>query len=288
MVIPAYRNTINIKSLGVIIIILIIITAFFYSQNNWISKTRFKIYSQRLPKNFDGFKIVHISDLHNKSFGKKQQYLVNQIKEENPNIIIITGDLIDSRRYNEYIAIQFVEEAVKVAPVYYVTGNHELRSGKFKVLEKKLIETGVRVLRNSWEKIDINGQGIVIAGVDDPYTGIRYVEPVVIKEYLRETTKDLDKNSFKILLSHRPEKINAYAEFGFDLVFSGHAHGGQVRIPFLGGLIVPNQGFFPKYTSGLHKIKDTIMIISRGLGNSIVPQRIFNRPEIIITELLVE
>lgn len=284
----AYRNIINIKSLGIIIIILIIILAFFYFQNNWISKTRFKINSQRLPKKFDGFKIVHISDLHNKSFGKNQRYLINEIKKENPDIIVITGDLIDSRRYNEYIAMKFVEEAIKVAPVYYVTGNHEIRSGMFESLEEKLIDAGVKVLRNNWEKVEANSQSIIIVGVDDPYTGIKYREPVVIQEYLNNATKGLDENSFKILLSHRPEKIKAYAEFKFDLVFSGHAHGGQFRFPFLGGFVVPNQGFFPKYTSGQHKVDDTIMIISRGLGNSLVPQRVFNRPEIIITELLVE
>lgn len=285
---PITRDIINIKSFGMILLVLIIILVFLFIQNNWISKTRFKITLQRLPINFNGFKIAHISDLHNKSFGKNQQYLLNKIKEENPNIIIITGDLIDSRRYNEYIAMQFVKEAVKVAPVYYVTGNHEIRSGKFKGLEKKLVSTGVNVLRNDWEKIDINGQSIIIVGVDDPYTGIRYREPVVINEYLRKATEGLDDDSFKILLSHRPEKINAYAKFGFDLVFSGHAHGGQFRIPFLGGLIVPNQGFFPKYTSRSHKVDDTVMIISRGLGNSIIPQRMFNRPEVVITELFAK
>ncbi len=283
---PINKKMLNIKSLVIILIFLMLLIVFLYLQNNWITKTRFKVNSQKLPKNFEGFKIVHISDLHNKSFGKNQRYLINQIKKETPNIIVITGDLIDSRRYNEYIAMQFVNEAVKIAPVYYVTGNHEIRSGRFKNLETQLVNAGVRVLRNSWEKIEIDGQSIIIAGSDDPYTGIRYREPITMDSYLKEIKKDLDENSFKILLSHRPERIDAYAGHGFDLVFSGHAHGGQFRVPFLGGLVVPNQGFFPKYTSGIHKVDNTIMIISRGLGNSIVPQRIFNRPEIIIAELL--
>lgn len=282
------KNILNIKSLGIIFTILIILIIFLYSQNNWITKTKFKVSSHSIPKNFEGFKIVHLSDLHNKSFGKNQEYLVNQIREENPNVIIITGDLIDSRRYNENIAMQFIEKATRIAPVYYVTGNHEMRSGRFEGLEEKLSGAGVRVLRNSWEKIDINGQSIIIAGVDDPYIGIKYMEPTVMDEYLQEIKKDLDEDSFKILLSHRPERIDSYADYGFDLVFSGHAHGGQIRIPFLGGLVVPNQGFFPKYTAGLHEVKATTMIISRGLGNSIVPQRIFNRPEIIIAELLTK
>lgn len=286
MSLPINKNILNIKFIGVILSVFIVLIFFLYLQNNWITKTRLKVNSQKLPKSFDGFRIIHISDLHNKSFGKNQQYLVNQIQNENPNIIVITGDLIDSRRYNEYIAMQFVKEATKIAPVYYVTGNHEMRSGRFKDLEEQLTNAGARVLRNSWERIDIEGQSIIIAGADDPYTGIRNREPIVIEQYLQEIKKDLDENSFKILLSHRPEKINAYVAYGFDLVFSGHAHGGQFRIPFLGGVAVPNQGFFPKYTSGIHEVDDTVMIISRGLGNSIIPQRIFNRPEIIIAELL--
>ncbi|MFA5523642.1 MAG: metallophosphoesterase [Tissierellales bacterium] len=283
---PINKNIYSLKLLIIIIGVLIVIMVFFYLQNNWITKTRLKVNLQKLPKNFDGFKIIHISDLHNKSFGKEQQYLVKQIKVEKPNIIIITGDLIDSRRYNEDIAMQFVNEAIKIAPVYYVTGNHEMRSGRFESLEKELIKSGVYVLRNRWERVDIEGQSIIIAGADDPYTRIRNREPIVIEQYLQEITKDLEENSFKILLSHRPEKIHRYAAYGFDLVFSGHGHGGQVRIPFIGGLVVPNQGFFPKYSSGMHNIDNTTIIISRGLGNSIIPQRIFNRPEIIITELL--
>lgn len=283
---PMNKNIFNIKFLGIILLVFTILIVFLYLQNNWITKTRLKINLQKLPKNFEGFKIAQISDLHNKSFGENQKYLIKHIRDEKPNIIVITGDLIDSRRYNEYIAMQFVKEAIKISPVYYVTGNHEMRSGKFKELEEQLTNAGARVLRNSWEKIDIEGQSIIIAGADDPYTRIRHREPIVIEQYLQEIKKDLDENSFKVLLSHRPEKIDAYAAFGFDLVFSGHAHGGQFRIPFLGGVAVPNQGFFPKYTSGIHKVDDTIMIISRGLGNSIIPQRIFNRPEIIIAELL--
>ncbi len=282
------KFVLNVKSLCIILAFLAFLIFFLYLQNNWIAKTRLKVSFQGLPKNFDGFRIVHISDLHNKSFGKEQKYLIRKIKDQQPNIIIITGDLIDSRRYNENIAMLFINEAVKIAPVYYVTGNHELRSGKFKSLEKQLVNAGVRILRNSWEEIDIEGQSIIIAGVDDPYTGIKYREAIVMDEYLQEIKKDLDENSFKILLAHRPEKIEDYAAYGFDLVFSGHAHGGQFRLPFIGGLVVPNQGFFPKYTSGVHKLENTTMIISRGLGNSIIAQRIFNRPEIIITELYIK
>lgn len=279
------RNILKILLHDKVFFSLMITALFLYSQNNWITKTKLKLSFKNLPRNFNNFKIVHISDLHNKSFGKKQQYLIKQIKKENPNIIVITGDLIDSRRYNENIAMEFINEAVKIAPVYYVTGNHEVRSAKFKSLEEQLMNSGVRVLGNSWESISIEDQNIIIAGVHDPYTGIKHRERIVMNQYLQQIVKELDKNSFKLLLAHRPEKINDYAHYGFDLVFTGHAHGGQFRIPFIGGLLVPNQGFFPKYTSGVHKVDNTTMIISRGLGNSIMPQRIFNRPEIVVAEL---
>lgn len=282
---PIFKYILNIELFSKVIIILMIIVLFLYSQNNWITKTNLKLSFKNLPKNFNNFKIVHISDLHNKSFGKKQRYLIKQISEENPNIIVITGDLIDSRRYNENIAIEFVNEAIKIAPLYYVTGNHEMRLANLKSLEEQLISSGVKVLDNSWEKISIEGQSIIIAGVYDPLTGTRNRERIVMNQHLQQLTKELDNNSFKILLSHRPERINDYAQYGFDLVFTGHAHGGQFRIPFIGGLVVPNQGFFPKYTSGVHKVDNTTMIISRGLGNSIMPQRIFNRPEVVVVEL---
>lgn len=284
----ANRGMLNYKIILIIIITIILILVFLYLQNNWISKTRYMLNFQSLPKSFNGFKIVHISDLHNKLFGREQQYLIKHIKKENPSIIVITGDLIDSRRYNEYIAMKFIEKAIEIAPVYYVTGNHEIRSGRFKSLEKNLVDVGVRVLRNSWEKLDIGEESIFIVGIDDPYSREKNKSIQITRESLNTATEELENSSFKILLAHRPEKLDIYSEYGFDLVFSGHAHGGQFRIPFLGGLVVPNQGLFPEYTSGKHIFANTIIIISRGLGNSIIPQRIFNRPEIIITELLVE
>lgn len=177
-------------------------------------------------------------------------------------------------------------ELVHIAPIYYVTGNHEWRSGKFSSLERKLNHLGVRVMRNSAEEITIATDKIQIIGIDDPAHGnASYAERAIAEEALSHSIKGLDKEDFTILLSHRPEMFSLYSEYEFDLVFSGHAHGGQVRLPFVGGLIAPNQGFFPKYTSGKNSLENTTMIVNRGLGNSIIPLRIFNRPEIVVVTL---
>ncbi|MEK6264928.1 MAG: metallophosphoesterase [Clostridium sp.] len=238
--------------------------------------------SDRLPKSFEKFKIVQISDLHNKVFYKDNNPLVSKITSQNPDIIVITGDLVDRRKYNESNALSFIDKIKSIAPIYYVNGNHEGWSGKFASLERKLKERGVNVLRN--ESIDyVKGKDkIIISGVDDPSVSTSaYYEDIISKELL---TMDDDKY-FRILLSHRPELFDLYVKNNVDVAFTGHAHGGQVIVPLLGGVIAPNQGFWPKYYSGLYTENNTTMVVSRGLGNSIVPQRLLNRPEIVTVTL---
>lgn len=270
------------KKIAILIIIITLMAIFFYSQNNWLVTTRLELAFDRLPEEFDGFKIVQLSDLHNKSFGPGQQRLLRILNKSEPDVIVITGDLIDSSRYDELPAMELVGKAVKIAPVYYVTGNHEWWSGKFDNLEVRLKEAGAIVLRNEWKDIEVQGQKIYIAGVDDPASAKNSENETAYMSYrLQDIVTSIPRDRFKILLSHRPEQFLQYSGLGFDLVFSGHAHGGQFRLPFLGGLVAPDQGFFPEYTSGVHQDKSTVMIISRGLGNSVIPQRIFNRPEVV-------
>ena len=270
------------KKIRVWIGVIAALACFFYVQNNWIGVSRLTISFDKLPEKFDGFKIIHLSDLHSKSFGKNQQRLANILDKSKPDMIVITGDLVDQKHYDEQVALELVNQAVEIAPVFFVMGNHEWWSGQFGSLEKQLIKAGVYVLRNSWQTIEVDGQKIVICGIDDPAAaGNQYDEGGFIEQQLQETLSKLSKDNFKILLSHRPEKLTLYAQYEANLVLSGHAHGGQFRIPFIGGLVAPNQGFFPKYTSGVYGDKDTTMIVSRGLGNSIIPLRILNRPEVI-------
>jgi predicted MPP superfamily phosphohydrolase len=282
---------------GIIMIIiamlaLMILIAFLYFENSVLSISNYVISFQGLPKNFDGYKIVHLSDLHNKSFGKRQKRLIDTIKKAEPDMIAITGDLVDRRHYREDISMELIREAVKIAPIYYVTGNHEWWSGKYEELQKKLQEQGVVILDDKSTIVHSRNEWVYIIGVDDAAKTIREYrgkkEREILKETLEIAIKDTQKERFRILLSHRPEKMDLYEKAEVDLVLSGHVHGGQWRVPGVGGLLAPGQGLFPEYDGGLYRKGKTTMVVSRGLGNSIIPIRLFNRPEVVVITLKSE
>ncbi len=265
-----------------ILIVIFIIIMFLFWQNNDIVVTEFEYKNSKIPLEFENFSILQVSDLHNKRFGKNQHKLIKEIEKSKADIIVITGDLVDRRKYNLEKAIEFIREAVKYAPVYYVSGNHEAWSGKYEEVKQALLEEGVIVLENESQLIVKNGNSIQICGVKDPaFLTSGYIDGTDTSELESNLKSWSDDAVFKILLSHRPELFDIYKANNIDLVFSGHAHGGQFRIPFLGGLIAPNQGFFPKYSSGLYEDENTTMFVSRGLGNSIIPIRLGNRPQLI-------
>jgi uncharacterized protein len=272
-----------------VLLVLAALISFSYYHNNFISITKVNVISKKIPQSFNGFKVVHLSDLHNKMFGKNQSNLIKLINKAKPDIIVITGDLVDSRRYNEEKSMILINKLVGSYPVYYVTGNHEWRSGKYSSLEEKLNKAGVKILKDIYTNIIKNNEKIVISGVDDP-SKYNYDDKYSssFKNSLNAALKDTSIRDFRILLSHRPERLSQYQSSKIDLALSGHAHGGQVRIPFIGGIVAPHQGFFPKYTSGAYTENGTTMIVSRGLGNSIAPQRVFNRPEIVVVTLTNE
>ena len=241
----------------------------------------YKIDSPEIPEVFEGFKIVHISDLHNTEIGDENEELLTMIRDAEPDIITITGDLIDSRRTDIDVAMRFIEKAVKIAPCYYVPGNHEQRIGEYTVLKSAMKETGVTVLDNKKIKLEQAGAYIVIAGVNDP---MFTMDPQTEETYMvmEKALDDLlaDEDGYTILLSHRPELMETYVQSAVDLVLTGHAHGGQIRMPFVGGIISPGEGLFPEYYEGVHEQDGTYMVISRGIGNSLFPLRINNRPEV--------
>lgn len=248
-----------------------------YDQNNTLTKSSYTVSSDQIPDSFDEFKVLQLSDLHNKSFGQNQQRLVDKIKESEPDLIVITGDIIDERRYDEEPALTLAEEIVQLAPVYYVSGNHEMRSGKYEGLRSKLIEVGITVLTNETTTITHNETSIQLAGMENPSPS----NAITFGNNLQQTFKEAENGPFTLLLAHRPEWFSLYRDYQPDLILSGHAHGGQIRLPFFGALIAPNQGLFPEYTSGVHKEDESTLIISRGLGNSLFPFRINNRPEVV-------
>ena len=246
----------------------------------------YEIVSDRIPEAFTGFRIAQVSDLHNKDFGEGYGQLLTLLSEINPDIIVVTGDLIDSRQTDLDIALEFAWQAGKIARVYYVSGNHEARVPEYEDLKIGLVKAGVVILENQKVQITREGESITLMGIDDPSFQEDYLfgdsESVA-----RQAIEDLQNESdgYTILLSHRPELFDLYVETEMDLVFSGHAHGGQFRLPFIGGLVAPNQGFFPEYDAGLFNKNNTTMIVSRGVGNSIIPIRFNNCPEIIVAEL---
>lgn len=270
----------------VLLIILCGSIGFCLWQNNSITITKSDYINSKIPEEFNGFVIAHISDLHNKQFGKDQQYILSKLKNISPNTIVITGDLIDRRKYDLDTAMSFIEGAIDIAPVYYVSGNHEAWSGRYATIVKRLEEAGVHVIDDDVVKLLTGDSSIFMFGVKDPdFLTSSYLEGTDITAMKEHLEKWSSYEGFKILLSHRPELFDLYCQSNMDLIFTGHAHGGQFRIPFVGGLFAPDQGLFPKYTSGSHSKKSSTMYISRGLGNSIIPIRIFNRPEIVVVTL---
>lgn len=255
--------------------------------NTALEITEYTIADEALPEAFDGFRIAQVSDLHNAEFGEGNEELLSMLREVEPDIIAITGDLIDSRRTDVQVAIAFAKEAMKIAPCYYVTGNHESRVAAYDALEQGLVEAGVTVLRNDTLLLEREGQGLRLVGVDDCTFYPGSDGNVQVKAMEAEIIRMLD-GEYTVLLAHRAELAVVYDRYDVDLVLSGHAHGGQIRLPFIGGLYAPDQGFFPKYTKGIYETEDQILVVSRGLGNSVFPLRFNNRPEIVVVILETE
>ena len=248
------------------------------------------ISSSRIPAAFSGFRIAQVSDLHNAEFGKNNTELLKLLSESRSDIIVITGDLIDANHTDVGIALGFAQESVRIAPTYYVTGNHEAASQQYDTLKAGLEEEGVIVLEDEAISLERGGETISLIGLADPdftVKGEMFGEaPVMVSAKLKNLNDGEGK--YTIMLSHRSELFETYVNCGIDLVFAGHAHGGQFRLPFIGGVIAPNQGLFPKYDAGLYTDGGTNMVVSRGIGNSIIPLRFNNRPEIVLVELNAE
>ncbi|MDN7227675.1 metallophosphoesterase [Planococcus sp. N064] len=273
------------KKLVVFLVLVFFVWGFVWMNNKWIVTTEYSVASKELPAAFDGKKIVQISDLHNAEFGKKQSSLIEKVEAEKPDAIFVTGDLIDSDRYDLEVSLDLVDALVEMTEVYFVIGNHEVSVNKLEEITAALKERGVIVLMNDSLQWELDGESLQIAGINDPLMDVNLTE----EEFTLGALDEADlKDEFTLLLAHRPEMFNTYVDEGVDVVFSGHAHGGQIRMPGLGGLIAPGQGWFPAMTEGVFEKGGTQLVLSRGLGNSGFPLRIFNRPEIVSVTLETE
>ena len=269
--------------LAVVAVIFIALVIWIAWSNTALELSSYTITSSRLPENFNGYRIAHVSDLHNAQLGENNEKLLAMLRNAQPDMIAITGDLIDAGNTDISVALHFAKEAMDIAPCYYITGNHEAQISDYNHLKSGLLELGVIVLENDKFEIEDDGEKILVIGVQDPSFETNSDDSVsVMQRNLQQLTEE---ESYTILLSHRPELMKVYADYPVDLVLSGHAHGGQFRLPFLGGMYAPNQGVFPEYDSGLFEKNNTKMIVSRGIGNSVIPFRFNNRPELILIEL---
>ena len=236
-----------------------------------------------LPVGFLGCRIVHLSDLHGHEYGEGSERLLARVREAEPELIFLTGDLID--REEQFAMVPALAKGLAaIAPTYYVTGNHEWEVGNVPTLKKVLTQCGVTVLSNEYDVVERWGDRVIVAGVDDPYG---YADQKTPEELYEEISTEFP-NETVLLLAHRNESFDRYAEAGYDLVFSGHAHGGIIRLPFTDGLLGTNRKLFPARTSGVHTVGESTLFVSRGLGNntnSVGGFRLFNRPELAITEL---
>ena len=266
-------------------LLLFCIYAFF--QNNFLTVSQYEICNEKIPAEFDGFTVVQISDFHNTHSEILQKDIIEKLHEIKPDIIVLTGDFIDTRRTDTEHALSYAAKLLEIAPVYMSAGNHEAATvEEYPPYERKLVSQGIKVLRNRCETIEINGKVISITGIDDPvfFPGEDKYEK--ISEAIDSV--EYDREIFTITMSHRPEVFSVYVEKELDLVLSGHAHGGQFRIPGIGGLYIPTEGLFPTYTEGVHSENGTSMVISRGIGSSVFPVRINNRPELVAITLKAE
>lgn len=268
------------KILSIILVLILTFIIWVTWTNINITTSHVTIENKKIPAEFSGFKIAQVSDLHNHQWGQK---LIKKLKTEKPDVIAITGDLIDSSHTDVDIAMEFIKQAREIAPVYYVTGNHEAWIEDYEILEEKLIKAKVNMMDDESTFIKIGDSQIQILGVKDPEfvesEDEYHIQSINVRIKLDE---QIEKDYFNMVLSHRPELFEQYVIAGADLVLTGHAHGGQIRLPFIGGLVAPNQGMFPKYSAGLYTKESTTMVVSRGLGNSIIPIRINNTPELVI------
>lgn len=270
-------------------IVLVILLGFALVQNSWLEVSYYTYESPEISQEFVGYRIVQISDLHNTSFGKENAKLLAKIQELEPDMVVLTGDLVDSNHTDIEVALIFAEKVAALYPTYYVTGNHEvwLEESDKQALSEGLEKAGVVCLADEFVEIERGDSKITLIGLnDESLGGIKALVTDEINGETKQMTQNEGTGEIQILLAHEPQYIENYSKYGVNLVLSGHAHGGQFRLPFVGGgLVAPGQGLFPKYTEGLHVVNETTMIISRGLGNSIIPVRVFNRPEIVCVEL---
>lgn len=263
-------------TIAIVLFLLFIITVLAF--NTDLKVVRYEVKSKKIT---NPVRIAFIADLHSCYYGEDQSELLNAVFDQNPDIVLFSGDIIDDVLPSKN-ALTVLLALSERYPCYYVSGNHEYWTEEIEIIKQAVIDCGVKVLEGTCETVTVNDQPVNICGIDDAEVGER-----MMFDQLKNAYKQSDKDLFTVLLAHRPAYIDTYLRYDFDLILSGHAHGGQWRIPLLiNGIFAPDQGWFPKYAGGLYEFSETNFIISRGLSreSTRVP-RIFNRPELVIIDI---
>ena len=263
-----------------------------FIENHLLQKSEYRIVSEKIPKAFDGLRIMQLSDLHSKRFGRGNERLLAKIDVAGPDLIVMTGDMVTRTDFNHNIFFSLAETLGKSYPVYYIIGNHEqdMPPAEMKAFLSRLSAFGIQVLDNQKIELHRENQSINLYGM---WFSLKYYkEAKRASKYVRFGSREMrrtmgvcDTANYAILLTHNPLCFEIYADWGADLTLCGHVHGGMIRLPFLGALLSPERKFFPKYSGGLYQYRGKSLIVSRGLGTGAFGARIFNRPEIVIITL---
>ena len=277
-----------------IIVCFVAVLIISYIENRKLVVTRYQIRNEKLPAAFDGFQIVHLSDLHNACFGEQNEQLLHRIKEENPDIIVVTGDMFVGKPGKDVtFAADTLNMLCEIAPVYFSMGNHALRVSLYRdtygdmwELFCNRLSPKINLLFDDTAVIHKEKACIYLHGLNlTPELYQRFIKTPMPEDYLDSLFGVCDDSKYHIFMAHNPDYFSDYATWGADLTFSGHVHGGMIRLPFLGGALSPMIHFFPKYDKGLFKNSNKYMILSGGLGNHTFKFRVNNLPEIVSVTL---
>lgn len=283
------------KKRTIIFLLLLFIVWFcveFYIDNEMIGTTELMVQSDEIPKAFDGYKILQMSDLHDKEFGKNNERLIKEVDKIKPDIIVMTGDMVTSNETDFTGFFELVKDLVSRYDIYYIEGNHEqdiAPNYEGEILDY-LNDIGVKVLNNKYARLEKSGEHLNLYGLqyDLDYYLLKNANDFT-EEIIEDELGNVNKNEFNILLSHNPRFFEEYTSWGADLVFAGHIHGGMVRIPIFDiAVFSPDGILFPEYSKGTYHINESTMVVSRGLGRGKRGFRLFNRPELVVTVLKSE
>lgn len=258
------------RVLAIIIIVLLLVYALNYS-NSTIIADEYTVVIDGLPAAFEGYRIALVSDTHGNSFGENNEDILSLLRNHKPDMIALTGDICDADNPPATMH-RLMEQLTELAPVYYVTGNHEWAAGHVNTMMEYCSELGIKALRNEYVLLQEGEDSLILAGIDDPNG---YADQKTPQELMLEILRD-QGDAPTLLLSHRPDDTRDFWTMGYDLVLSGHVHGGVVQIPKVGGLIAPSRELLPEFSKGLYTDGGSALVVSAGLAGNVMPPRLFN------------